>query len=328
MATEVAPRTAGGNRVLSRILDLLNQYSFGFGLTLMIILLVVDLIGEPNFGWTQQLGTFAPLAIAAMASTPAIISGGGGFDLSISPLMTFVSAVFAAWLIPNGLGGAIAIPILLLVGAGVGTLSGLIITQLRIPPMVATLSMYFILIGVDLAVLPVPKSIPSGWIQNLSGSVGPIPGGVITICVPLAVWFALRGTTYLRTLYAVGSNDATAFSSGVNVDLIRIAAYALGGTFAAVGGIALSALVSSADGSSSTAYSLVAIASVALGGTSLWGGRGGLIGGVIGAGCIYLLESLVGTLGVPSSWLEIVYGILLLIAISMSGLTSRARAVA
>jgi ribose transport system permease protein len=308
--------------------ELLRRYSFGFALILLVVLLIVDLAKQSNFGWTQQLGTFAPLALAAMASTPAIISGGGGFDLSISPLMTFISAVLAVWLAPHGLGGAIAVPILLVMGAGVGAFTGLITTRLRIPPVVATLSMYFILIGVDLRIVPVPKSLHASWMSHLAGSVGPIPGGLITIGLPLLVWTGLGATTYLRTLYAVGSNDATAFSSGVNVNAVRVAAYALGGLFAAVGGMALSGLVNSADGSSASAYTLVAIASVALGGTSLWGGRGGLIGAVIGAGCIYLIESLLGTLGVASSWLEIVYGLVLLVAIILSGLTQRPGAVA
>src|SRR4029079_2600687 len=84
------------------LMRLLRHYSFGFALVLSVVLLIGNLIETPDFGWTEQLGQFAPLAIAAMASTPAIISGGGGFDISISPLMILTSAVFVVWLAPNG----------------------------------------------------------------------------------------------------------------------------------------------------------------------------------------------------------------------------------
>ena len=304
---------------------LINRYSFVFALLLFIVFLAISLIKNPNFGWIEQFGTFAPLALAAIASTPAIISGGGGFDLSISPLMTFISAAMVVWLAPNGLGGAIAVPILLAMGAGIGIVNGLVVTQLRVPPIVATLAMYFILIGVDLKIVPVPVTLESTWMQHLASSIWKIPGGAVMIAVPILAWVLIGRTPYLRTLYAVGSNDASAFSSGVNVDRVRVAAYGLGGMFAAVGGIALTGLVASADGSSATAYTLVAIASVALGGTSLWGGRGGLIGAIFGAGCIYLLASLITDLGVASTWLQIVYGAVLLIAISLSGYTARRR---
>jgi len=308
-----------------KALRLLNRYSFGFSFVLLLVFLAIDLGKTPNFGWTEQLGTFAPLAIAAMASTPSIISGGGGFDLSVSPLMTFISCAMVVWLAPHGMGGAVAVPILLVIGACVGAVNGLVVTQLRVPPIVATLAMYFILIGADLKVVPVPAYLSSTWMSHLSLSVWGIPGGLFTIGFPLLVWSILGLTPYLRTLYAVGSNDASAFSSGVNVNLVRVSAYALGGTFSAVGGIALTGLVRSADSSSAAAYTLVAIASVALGGTSLWGGRGGLVGAIFGAACIYLLASLITDVGVPQTWLQIVYGGVLLVAISLSGLSARKR---
>ena len=100
------------------LLRLLNRYSFGFALLLTLALLAATLIRDTNFGWRDQLANFAPMALAAMASTPAIISGGGGFDLSISPLMYLSGEVFIVWLAPHGLGGAVSVPIILAVGIG------------------------------------------------------------------------------------------------------------------------------------------------------------------------------------------------------------------
>lgn len=314
-------------RVGSALLRLLNRYSFGFALLLMIALLLTNLAEEHwKFGLSDQLANFAPLALAAMASTPAIISGGGGFDLSISPLMFFTGEVFVVWLVPNGLGGAESVPIVLALGAAVGLLNGLLIIGLRVQPVVVTLSMYFILIGVDLNVAPAPQYLSDSWIHHLAASVGPIPGAVFTLGVPVLIWIGLGLTPYRRTLYAVGSNDATAFASGVNVAAVRLIAYSLGGLFAAVGSLALVALTFSANASLSTTYTLLAIASVALGGTSLWGGRGGLIGSMLGAACIYLLSNILTALQIDPSYLQVVYGGMLVFAVVLGGVAARGRA--
>jgi ribose transport system permease protein len=320
------PEDVGAGRarhLLQRALHLLHRYSFGFAGLLTLVLLMINLQRTSSFGWTQQLANFAPLALAAIASTPSIISGGGGFDLSISPLMIMTTAIFIVWLVPAGLGGAVSVPILLAVGAAVGGLNGLLIILLRIPPVVVTLSMYFILIGVNLKIVASPESVEGTWMQRFSGTIAHVPGALFLIGFPILIWFLLNLTPYLRTLYAVGSNDATAYSSGVNIALVRVIAYALGGMFAAVGGIAIIAISSSASASLSTTYALQAIAAVALGGTSLWGGRGGLIGSVLGAACIYLLGTLLITLQVTPSWLQVMYGCMLLVAVVLVSVAAR-----
>jgi ribose transport system permease protein len=239
--------------------------------------------------------------------------------------MFLCGEVFIVWLVPHGLGGAEAVPIVLAVGLGVGLLSGLLIILLRVPPVVATLSMYFVLIGVDLRVAPNPQYLSFSWVRDLATTVGPIPGALFTIGVPIVVWVLLGRIPYRRTLYAVGSNDATAFSSGVNVALVRLVAYGIGGTFAAVGGLALIALTSSANPSLSSTYTLLAIAAVALGGTSLWGGRGGLLGPLLGAASIYLLGNLLTSLQVNPNYLKVMYGAMLVFAVVLGGLAGRAK---
>lgn len=307
---------------------LLRTYSFGFALLLTVVLLIVNLIAQPDFGLTDQLAALAPLALAAMATTPAIIGGRGGIDLTISPLMTFTSIIFVFHLVPNGLGGAVAVPIVLAVGAAVGLANGLLIIFLRVPAVVVTLSTFFILIGVDLKMAPAPESIESSWVEHLAGSVGPIPGAVFTLAVPLVIWAALGLIPFKRMLYAVGSNDATAYSAGVNVAAVRVGAFALGGLFAAVGGFALTALTTTANGGAAQDYTLVALAALAMGGTSLWGGRGGVLGSLLGASAIYLVQNLITVLQVSTTWIQIMYGVMLLVAVIVGAkLTERREAV-
>ncbi len=230
--TEVAsaltlPRQVEGVPRSMRVRRVLQTYSFGFGVLLTVVLLVVTLTTEQGgFGLTQQLADVAPLAIAALASSVSII--GGGFDLSISPLIFFTNSVFVVWLAPHGLGGAISVPIILGLGLAVGALTGVLVVGLRVQAVAVTLAMYFALQGVDLLIAPNPVSMSStGWTQHLASSIGPVPGGVVTIGVPLLIWFGLRFVPFRRLLYAVGSNDTTAFSSGVKVNAVRVASYAL-----------------------------------------------------------------------------------------------------
>ena len=104
---------SGQKTVTTTLARLLRTYTFAFALLLAVVLLIVNLIVTERFGWTEQLATFAPLAIAAMAQTPSILSGRGGFDFTISPPITFSSLLFVLWLGPAGLGGGGGFPLLL-----------------------------------------------------------------------------------------------------------------------------------------------------------------------------------------------------------------------
>jgi ribose transport system permease protein len=316
----LAREPVAAHSVKQRLTNVAQHHSYGFAALLMVAVLIVTLIKDGgNFGVSDQLGIAAPMILAAMASAPSII--GRGFDLSISPLLVFCGAVYVVWLAPHGLGGVVAIPIVLGVGVFAGLFTGLIITLLRIQPVVVTLGMYFALQGVNLLIAPNPTSLGEGdrWIYHLAGTVGPIPGAVFTLGVPLLIWYGLKRIPFRGLLYAVGSNDATAFSSGVNVTAVRVSSYALGGLFAGFGGLALTALVRSTNASTSTQYALIAIAAVVLGGTSLAGGRGGLIGVAFGAFTIYLFQNLLSSFEVNPAWLQIVYGAILIVAVVIQG---------
>lgn len=293
----------------------LGSSSFAFALS--VLLLVATLFLNPWLlaprNLALSLGTFAPFAIAAIASTPAIVSGGGGIDISIGPLMALIGIVFVKFLLPSGLGGAwTAIPLMLAMGAAVGLFNGIVVAQLRYPAVITTMSVNFILTGLALAIAPIPVAAPDNWSSALVVSIGPIPGGLITIGAPLLIWILLKRTAFNRTLFAVGDDDAAAFSAGINVIRVRVFAYALGGLFAGLGAIALTALLRSADATQGGQYTLLAIAAVALGGTTLNGGRGSLRGAIFGALAIFLLQGILTGLDVPSTWLRSAYGAALL----------------
>ncbi|MGH2877540.1 MAG: ABC transporter permease [Solirubrobacteraceae bacterium] len=301
--------------------SLLAQHRFLFALALAVILLAANVVAAPSFGepsnLSDTLGVFAPFALAAMAGTPSILSGGGGLDLSIGPLMSLVNVVLVVGLMPNGLGSpAVAVPLVLVLGAAVGAADGFLVSGLRYQPVIATLCALFVIVGVNLKIAPSPVIAPRGnWTVELAHSVGPVPGAVVTVGAVALLWLALRRTAYYRALVAVGGNDAAAFSAGVNIVAVRTVAYALGGAMAAVGGLALTGLVQTADANLGTQYVLIALAAIAVGGTQFAGGRGGLLGSALGAAMIYLLQNLLSALSVSALWLQVVYGVVLLVAV-------------
>jgi ribose transport system permease protein len=304
----------------ARVFQYVRYRPSAFAVVLVLVLGVANLIVRPDFLGPGQLsptlGTLAPFAIAGMASTPAFLSGRGGIDLSIAPLMGFTNILLVTKLFGTVLGGPeFAVPILLAIGAAVGAINGIMIARLRIPPVIATLGMYFVLSGLDLHLVPNPVTAGPNWTNDLAGTIGPVPGALLTIGVPLLLWFALRRSPYVDALLSVGDHDATAFSAGMNVDAVRISAYALGGMVAGIGGIALTGLVRSADAQVFTDYILVALAAVALGGTNLAGGRGGLLLSAIGAASIFLLNNLLTNLHASAYFIQVAYGGVLFFAV-------------
>jgi ribose transport system permease protein len=300
------------------------RHSYLFALSLAVVLLALNVVGQPHFEVGAQLAGLAPLAIAAMASVPSIISGRGGLDLSISPLMTLSALIYATQLQPHGLGGYVALPALMVVGALVGTVTGLLIVVGRLQPIVVTLAMFFILTGLDLKLAPSPITASGTWMAGFAGHLGPVPGGLVAMAIPGCLWLvATRLTTYGSLLRSVGGNDVTAYTSGVNVGAVRIVAYALGGAMAAVGGLVLIGLVSTAESGTSGSYTLIAIAAVALGGIALQGGGGGIPNALVGAAVIYLLQSLLGVLQVSQTWPQVIYGALLIGAVLFGAIAAR-----
>jgi ribose transport system permease protein len=313
MLTERAP--------LTRALDLLRARTFMFALVLAVALFVANLIVQSSFvssgGLPETLADLAPFAIVAMASAPSILIG--GLDLSVGPVLSLTNVMMVAVLLPHGLGNpAVSIPILLALGAFVGALSGALISYLRLPAIITGLGALFIVTGVGQQILLTPEQAGSNWTNHLGGKFGPIPGGLVTIVVPLLVWFALKRTPFVKAMFSVGGDAPTAFASGMNVGVIRIVAYALGGMFAAIAGLALTGLIRSADSSLGLQYTLIAIAAVSLGGTPVGGGRGGLVGALVGAACIYLIQNLLSGLNISALYLDVVYGCVLIAAVVLS----------
>ncbi|UCI32333.1 ABC transporter permease [Mesorhizobium sp. B4-1-4] len=298
--------------------------SVGFAVVLLAILLAVNLILSPaRFqpgSWGALVGLAAPLIGAAIASTPVILAGRGGIDISVGPLMGFVNAVVIQVLfLKAGISSPLLlVPAALLIGALVGAANGFLATVVRIQPIVATLGTYLILTGITLTILPAPIGPAPAWLKALAGPLSLLP-----LLLMFIAWWLVRRTPYYDQLMAVGSDDRAAYTAGVDVTRVRFIAYVMAGILAGCAGLMLTALIGSADPNIGPTYTLIAIAAVALGGVSLAGGRGGVAGAAVGAVDIFLLQSVLTTFNVSTFVLQIAYGAILVLAVMLTALQER-----
>jgi ribose transport system permease protein len=315
--------------VREHVLRTLTRKPWSFAVALTVVLLVANQLAQSSFGrpssWPSTLADFAPFALAAIATTPAVLSGGGGLDISIGPLLNLVSVVVVGELLVHGTTSVwIVVPVALLVGALVGAINGFLVGFLRYQAVLATLCSLFVLTGLGQALLSSPATSTTGWLGDLGGKVGPVPGALVLLVVPFLVWGALGRTAFLRTLYSVGGDEVATYSAGIDTRLVRMTAYTLGGLFAGLAGLSLVAATQTGDPTQSADYILPAIAAVAIGGTSLLGGRGSLVGSLAGAAIIFLIQTLLDGLGVSTNWLQLVYGVVLIAAIVLGSLLNTA----
>jgi ribose transport system permease protein len=294
------------------------------GPALCVALLAVNVWLNPTrfapSSWGALIGLAAPLLCAALASTPAILGGRGGIDVSVGPLMGFVNAVLVTGLIGrlNITAPLIIVLAAVALGAAVGFVNGLLAAVLRIQPIIATLGVYLILTGVTLTIVPAPTGNIPDWLRSFSQNYSFVPILLIVFC-----WAAFTRLPVYGQLMAAGSDDRAAFTAGVNVTAARLVSYVLTGAFAGVAGLSLTGLIGSADPNVGPTYTLLAISSTALGGVSLAGGRGGLIGAGIGAIDIFLLQSVLTFFNVSTFVLQVAYGAVLVAAVAFSPLQDR-----
>jgi ribose transport system permease protein len=215
----------------------------------------------------------------------------------------------------------------LLVGMFLGWFNGQMITRVRIPPFVATLGMLSIARGLTMLWT---KGFPITGLGPQLAVIGTAPG----LGVPVPVWISVglvlifvvvtKRTRFGRYMYAVGGNERTARLSGLNVDRIKVAIYTLAGGLSAVAGLLVTARLDSAQPNAGTGYELDSIAAVVIGGTSLSGGRGSILGTVIGCLIIGVLNNGLVLLDVSPFWQQVVKGGVILLAVAIDRLRGAA----
>jgi ribose transport system permease protein len=315
----------------------LRRFQSLFALAMMVIALAClsDNFLTPENGWNilRQISVNLCLSIGM---TLVILSG--GIDLSVGAILGFAGAI-AAGLLKNGLPLAAfgvrleftvigAIVAGTAVGGAAGWFNGVAITRFQLPPFVATLGM-----------LSIARGLTMLWTGGFPiTSLGPgfdFVGTGVFLRMPMPVWIMLaltalfvvvtRRTRFGRHIYAVGGNERAARLTGLNVSRVKLAVYTLAGALAGVAGLIVTARLDSAQPNAGLGYELDSIAAVVIGGTSLSGGRGSVMGTVLGGLIIGVLNNGLFLLNVSPFWQQVIKGGVILLAVAIDKMNARGR---
>lgn len=304
------------------------QQSLAFA-TLVVLLVFFSIASSSFFTWSNISGVLlstAVIGILALGTTFVIITG--GIDLSIGTGMS-LCAVMTAILLVNlqlplivGVLGGIA------TGALMGFINGFNIAVLRLPPFIATLAMMLIAQGLALVisgVRPIYLSVVRGFKEIALGNLIPgLPNAVLILFLLALVAYPLLSKTILgRYTFAIGSNEEATRLSGVDTRKWKIIIYTVAGLFTGVAGVVIAARLDSAQPQLGVGYELQAIAAVIIGGTSLLGGRGSIMGTLIGALIMSVLINGLRIMSIQTEWQNVVVGAVILVAVFTDSLRQR-----
>lgn len=317
-----APKTA-----LSRIIAA-GTHQRVLAFASLIVLLIGFSLASPNFMQTSNM-----LAILQATSVNGVLAIGvtlviitGGIDLSVGTMMTFCAVITGVVLTYAGMPFMFGVVAAILTGALCGTCSGSFVAKMGIPPFIATLGMMLILKGLSLVISgtrPIYFNDTPGFSDISRGSlIGevipalPIPNGVLILFIVASVAaYILNRTVLGRYCFALGSNEESVRLSGVNTDRWKIAIYALAGSIVGIAGLLIASRLNSAQPALGLGYELEAIAAVVIGGTSLSGGRGSILGSLIGALIMAVLTNGLRVLSVAQEWQTVVTGAIIILAV-------------
>jgi ribose/xylose/arabinose/galactoside ABC-type transport system permease subunit len=290
----------------------------------LVPLVVILSLTAPNFltagNFTNVARQSAMLTILATAQTIVLLTA--GIDLSVGAIVAF-SAVTLAILFREGAPASVAILSALLAGASAGVVNGLVVVKTKIPPFIATLGSMSIARGIALmlargmTVGTLPDSVI--WLGNRE-VLGLPASAWLALTIVALMWVMLRSTAFGRGIYAIGGNPSAARLAGIPVDRYLIAVYTLVGLLSGVTGVVLAGRIYSASGLMGSGLELKSIAAAVIGGTSLFGGEGGVIGSLIGAFILGFIWNGLNLLNVSAFLQEFFFGLLILVVVFLNQL--------
>ncbi|TAL95350.1 MAG: ABC transporter permease [Paraburkholderia sp.] len=329
--TSTAAKPADTEAVSSR---LIRQLRSGIGplFAALVIICVVLSVASPEFLTTSTLTNImvqvSVVGIAAVGGTFVIITS--GIDLSVGSLVALsgmVAAALMAGSTPDNIGlGLAGLVIAVAVGAGVGALNGISIAWLRLVPFIVTLAMMAMARGLTLAIsdgrtkFDFPNAFTAFGAKSVAGLPAPM---IVMLIVFLAGHVLLRKTTFGHQVFAVGGNKEAARLAGIPVNRVIFLTYTLAGVTAAIAGIVLAGRLNSALPSAANGLELQVIAGIVIGGTSLAGGRGSIVGTFIGVVLIGVINVGLSLLGVNPFWTQFIQGGVIFAAVMLDALSQR-----
>jgi ribose transport system permease protein len=259
----------------------------------------------------------ATLLLVTIGQTCLVITG--GIDFSVGSMIGLAATVLALIVAPDPISIVISIVVVLLLGALVGVANGLTVTKLGVPPFIATLASSSIVFGVALQLRKTPPgTLPREYASLFTGLIGPVSISLAFIVVAtISVGLLLRHTRFGRHFYAIGDNPAAAALSGVDVNRLRVAAYAFTAVMAALAGAFFAARTRAGDPLLSSSFAFDSVTAVVMGGVSIWGGRGSVFGAAAAVLIIAIVGNVLNLLGLPSDFQSLIRGGMLIGAVML-----------
>ncbi len=298
---------------------LLKNGSMSLALLLYIAMFVIYLVYEPSsfsvFGVTNLLNNTVVLALAAAGLTFVIL--GAEFDLSSVGVIAITNVMVATLSTTLPAGSAVTLVLCCVIGLGVGLINGWLVAYLGLQSLACTLGTMIVCQGAALLILSAPGGVVSDFIMDDLTDVvfGYVPVSAVILVATGLLWLYLRRTRIGIALYAVGADVAAARLSGLNVKAAKLFAFCMAGLFYGLAGYMLSAQIATGDPRVSSSFLLFVFAAVAIGGTALTGGVGGVIGSLIGAGILTTMQKMLFALGVAEFYTNIFNGVVMIVAI-------------
>ncbi len=297
----------------------------------LIVLVVVLCVARPDVFPTAKnifniLRQFSLIAIIAVGMSMIIITG--GIDLSVGAIVA-CSACFGSFVnraVEGGINPIFVLLLILAMGAAIGLANGLLVAKVGVPPFIATLGMLSIGNGVALLLTNgAPISYQATWISVFGGGyIGPVPVTVIVMGAVLVFGFIFTKYTLAgRNVYAVGNSARAAKLSGINVDKTTISVYVITGILCGICGLILVGQMNAADQSYGKGIELNAIAAAVIGGISMTGGEGNVVGVIIGAGLMGVLQNMFVLLAVSGYWQTIIIGAVIIGAVAIDSVRKK-----
>jgi len=315
--------------VTRRLLNILGPF---FGLLLVIGLFCLSPTVRPYFltgaNFKIIFTQTVIVAIGTLGMTIIIVSG--GIDLSVGSVVALTSVVGATALL-KGFGVFLSAVLTIAVGAGIGLLNGLAVGGLRMMPFIVTLGMMGVARGTakwlsgSQTVNPAESAINNIMELKEPTQLFPLPFGVwIALVLAMAMAGVMRATVFGRYIFAIGANEAAARLSGIRVNLQKVLIYALAGICFGIAGLMQLSRLTQGDPTVAIGLELDIIAAVVIGGASLSGGSGSILGSMIGALIMAVLRNGSNQMGWPTYMQEIIIGVVIIIAVGLDKLRQRA----
>jgi ribose transport system permease protein len=298
---------------------------------LLVAFLAATVAIHPGFdSFDAQSIAMAALPLAFAAAAQAVVVISGGIDLSIGSVMAVANVLAASTMRDASFAEALFLAAAVLVaGAAIGAVNGLMVIVSRVPDVIVTLTTGFIWGGVALLILEKPGGgAPPEFLNLGTGAFMTewLSNSLILLVVALAaIWIPVSMSKTGLRIYATGSDEIAAFRSGVNVKLARLLAYVLAGVFSAIAGVGLTMTTGIGSPRAGVLYTLSGLAAVVIGGVSLTGGRGGIVGPVIAAFVLTLIPADLIFLNIDPNFGQVIQGTLIVLVVMAGGLIASMR---